>query len=99
MKYSVLKKIKFKTSKGEIELLPGQMVALNNDVATRLISKGRISSIGEITEEANSGTIEPTVTKSCIKCGNQAERYCYGEVSPGMYNWGRFCLACYPHHF
>ncbi len=75
MKYSVLKKIKLKTSKGEIELRSGQMVALNDDVATRLISEGRISSFGEIAEEVHPETVEPTVTKICAKCGSRAIPY------------------------
>ncbi len=53
----------------------------------------------EIMEGAISGTVEPGETKACAKCGKPGQRYCYGEVTPGKYNWGRFCLVCYPHHF
>lgn len=48
MKYRVLEGIKLKTSKSEIELHPGQVVVLNNDVAISLISKGRINPIGKV---------------------------------------------------
>ncbi len=53
----------------------------------------------EITAGANSGNVESVVTNTCARCGKPGERYCYGEVTPGKYDWGRFCLECYPHHF
>ncbi len=99
MKCSVLEKIKLKTSKGEIELLPGQVAALNNNIAARLINEGRIIPIEEIAEEAHPGTVEPTVTKTCAKCDKPGERFCYGEVVVGKYKYDHFCLECYPHHF
>ncbi len=46
MKCRVLEKIRFKTLKGETELNPGQVAALNNDdMAIRLIIEGRITPI------------------------------------------------------
>jgi len=48
MNYRVLENIKLKTSKGEIELRPEQVVSLNNDVAIKLINEGRITPIGKV---------------------------------------------------
>ncbi len=49
MKYSVLENIRLKTSKGEFVLRPGQVTALHNDVAIKLINEGRITPIGKVT--------------------------------------------------
>ena len=35
----------------------------------------------------------------CKRCGSPSQRYCFGETKSGKYEWGRFCLACHPHHF
>ncbi len=43
MKYSVLQNIKIKTSKGGLELLPGQVTALPYRVASKLLDEGRIT--------------------------------------------------------
>ena len=42
MKYNVLETIKLETSKGNLELLPGRVVALPNKIAIQLIGEGRI---------------------------------------------------------
>ena len=42
MKCNVLKTVKLKTSQGKLELQQGQVVALHNDIAIRLINEGRI---------------------------------------------------------
>lgn len=153
MNYRVLENIKLKISKGSLELLPGQVAALPNKVATRLLGEGRItpheteSKVCNVTTETEVAvvTMEPIYAfeetkrltdvsvdgleainrvksafsgstvievrtnkrderehkaeKLCAKCGKPGQRFCYGEVSPGKYNFGRFCLACYPHHF
>ena len=49
MKYSVLEKIRIKTSKGEIELHPRQVVVLHHDIAIQLINEGRITPVGKVT--------------------------------------------------
>jgi hypothetical protein len=43
MKYSILQNIKIKTSKGGLELLPGQVATLPNSVANKLLNEGRIT--------------------------------------------------------
>ena len=49
MKCNVLKTVKLKTSRGKLELQQGQVVALHNDIAIRLINEGRIVPIGKVT--------------------------------------------------
>jgi len=49
MKCNVLKTVKLKTSQGKLELQQGQVVALHNDIAIRLINEGRIVPIGKVT--------------------------------------------------
>jgi hypothetical protein len=48
MKCRVLETIRLKTPKGEVELHPGQVTALQSDVAIRFISEGKITPIGEV---------------------------------------------------
>ncbi len=43
MKYSVLQNIKIKTSKGGLELLPGQVTALPYRAASKLLNEGKIT--------------------------------------------------------
>ncbi|ODS33671.1 MAG: hypothetical protein SCARUB_01191 [Candidatus Scalindua rubra] len=45
MKFTVLETIKLKTSKGNMELKPGQMVLLPHNVATQLLRQGKIKQI------------------------------------------------------
>ena len=47
MKYNVLEIISLKTSKGEIELHPGQVVALNDDIAIKLLNQVKIALLGK----------------------------------------------------
>ena len=54
MKYRVLETTRLKTSKGEIELHPGQVTALHNDVAIRLINECKIIPIGRATYKIHS---------------------------------------------
>ncbi len=42
MKYNVLENIKLKISKGDLEVLPGQVIALQDNIAIILINEGRI---------------------------------------------------------
>lgn len=48
MNYRVLVILNLKTSKGEIALHPEQVVALNNDVAIKLLNQGKITPIGNV---------------------------------------------------
>lgn len=54
MKYRVLATIRIKTSKGETDLHPGQVIALQNDIAIRLINDGRIDPVGKIAYKIHS---------------------------------------------
>ncbi len=47
MKFRVSETIKLKTSKGKLELRPGQVVTLPADVALELVNDGRIAPIGK----------------------------------------------------
>ena len=49
MKYNVLENIKLKTSKRDLEVLPGQVITLQDNIAIRLINEGRIVPIGKAT--------------------------------------------------
>ena len=49
MKYNVLENIKLKISKGDLEVLPGQVIALQDNIAIILINEGRIVPIGKVT--------------------------------------------------
>lgn len=42
MRYQVLEPIKVRTSKGEMELQPGQLITLSPDKAVKLIDRGKI---------------------------------------------------------
>ncbi len=78
MKYNVLEIIKLKTSKGCHELLPGQVAALSDKIATQLVGEGRIK-LYETISKACSDTTEteapPTVTTTCSKCSFRAIPY------------------------
>ncbi len=43
MKYDVLEKVRLRTAKGDLELLPGQVATLPHKVANRLLDEGRIA--------------------------------------------------------
>ena len=58
MKYRVLETTRLKTSKDEIELHPGQVTALHNDVAIRLINEGKITPIGRATYKIHSKILD-----------------------------------------
>ena len=47
MKFRTSETIKLKTSKGKLELQPGQVVTLPADVALELVNDGRIAPIGK----------------------------------------------------
>ncbi len=47
MKFRISETIKLKTSKGKLELKPGQVVTLPADVALELVNDGRIAPIGK----------------------------------------------------
>lgn len=47
MKFRTLETIRLKTSKGNLELKPGQVVALPHDVAVKLLNDNRITPIGK----------------------------------------------------
>jgi hypothetical protein len=47
MKYHVLETIKLKTSKGEIELHPEQVTALQENIAIQLLNQGKITPVGK----------------------------------------------------
>ena len=47
MKFRISENIKLKTSKGKLELKPGQIVTLPADVALELVNNGRIAPIGK----------------------------------------------------
>ncbi len=49
MKYNVLENIKLKTSKRDLEVLPGQVITLKDNIAIRLINEGRIVPTGKTT--------------------------------------------------
>ena len=61
MKYSVLETIRLKTSKGEIELHPGQVTTLHNDIAIKLINECRISPIGKVSYKIYSKILDDVV--------------------------------------
>ncbi len=44
-------------------------------------------------------TNSSTAKKRCVRCGEQGERYCFGETTLGKYTWAYFCLMCEPYHF
>ncbi len=47
MKFRISETIKLKTSKGKLELQPGQVVTLPADVALELVNDGRLAPIGK----------------------------------------------------
>jgi len=47
MKYNVLENIKLQTTKGDLEVLPGEVLALQDNIAISLINEGRIVPIGK----------------------------------------------------
>ncbi len=47
MKFRISETIKLKTSKGKLELQPGQVVTLPADIALELVNDGRIAPIGK----------------------------------------------------
>ncbi len=58
MKYNVLENLKLKTSKGEMELHPGQVITLQDHVAIELLNTGRITPIGKVTYKIQSKILE-----------------------------------------
>ena len=48
MKYQVLEPFKVRTSQGEIELKPGQVVTLPHDKAIKLLNEGKITSVEKV---------------------------------------------------
>ena len=58
MKYSVLENIKLKTSKGSLELLPGQVATLPNKIASRLLGEGRITSHETVPEPISNEALQ-----------------------------------------
>lgn len=48
MKYKVLDSLKAQTTQGEMELQPGQVIALPHDKAIRLLNEGKITPIDKI---------------------------------------------------
>ncbi len=89
MKYSVLEKIRLKTSKGEIELHPGQVTTLHNDIAIKLINECRISPIGKVSYKIYSKILDDVVwivatdkeLKELIEEGIKETIYTHKEVS------------------
>jgi hypothetical protein len=99
LKYNVLEILKLKTSKGNLELLPGQVAILSDKVATRLLSEGRIKpyeTVSKVCGDTTETGILPTVEKLC-KCGDPATTYDFDEIESGKYNWGFYCNSCNPH--
>ncbi len=47
MKFRISETIKLKTSKGKLELQPGQIVTLPADVALELVNEGSLAPIGK----------------------------------------------------
>lgn len=58
MNYRVLVILNLKTSKGEIALHPEQVVALNNDVAIKLLNQGKITPVGKASYRIYSKTLD-----------------------------------------
>ena len=58
MKYRVSAAIRLKTPKGEIELQTGQVTALHNDIAIRLINEGRIAPVGKASYKIHSRILD-----------------------------------------
>jgi len=48
MKYQILEAFKVKTSQGEMELQPGQIIALQSEKALKLLSEGKITPIEKV---------------------------------------------------
>ncbi len=68
-------------------------------VKSALEQRANYATYKKITEGANSGTVKPVVPKTCAKCCNLGERYCFGEFDSGKFSYGFFCLECKPYHF
>lgn len=58
MKYNVLEKIRLKTSKGGLELLPGQVATLPNKIAGKLLNEGRITPCNEILDRISDEVLQ-----------------------------------------
>lgn len=78
MKCNVLKTVKLKTSRGKLELQQGQVVALHNDIAIRLINEGRIVPIGKVTYKMYSKILDDYIWIAAT------ERECQGLVAEGI---------------
>ena len=78
MKCNVLKTVKLKTSRGKLELQQGQVVALHNDIAIRLINEGRIVPIGKVTYKIYSKILDDYIWIAAT------ERECQGLVAEGI---------------
>ncbi len=50
MKYNVLETIRLKTSKGSLELIPGQFATLPTQIASKLLDEGRIAPCNVVLE-------------------------------------------------
>jgi hypothetical protein len=58
MKYEVKENIRIKTSKTEMELLPGQIVTLPHDKAMQLLNEGRITPLEMVAYKVYSEALE-----------------------------------------
>ncbi|MDP6250029.1 MAG: hypothetical protein QGH26_04355, partial [Candidatus Pacebacteria bacterium] len=74
MKYNVLENIKLKISKGDLEVLPGQVIALQDNIAIILINEGRIVPIGKVTYKIYSKILDDYIWIAAT------ERECQGLV-------------------
>ncbi len=71
MKYSVLENIKIKTSKGGLELLPGQVATLPNSVANKLLHEGRIIQCNIAFETISDERLQDVYLKTMNKINNE----------------------------
>ena len=89
MKYNVLERIRLKTSKGEVELHPGQVTALPHDVSVRLINEGRIAPIEKVSYKIYSKILDDVAwivatdkeLKELVEEGIKETIYTHEEVS------------------
>jgi hypothetical protein len=92
MKYNVLENIKLKTSKRDLDVLPGQVITLKDNIAIRLINEGRIVPIGKATYKIYSKILDDYLwivatdkeLKELIAEGIQETIYTHEEVSRMM---------------
>lgn len=58
MRYQILEAFRIRTSQGEKELQPGQLITLSQDKAIGLIEKGKITPIGRVAYKVYSEVLQ-----------------------------------------